>query len=284
MVDRNPFSKWDEDSVIYGLNLYDLNRTIRKLPEKDNNAATIEVPNEVIASLISEDLKCRVCLGKLENTLATTCLHRFCSDCLQRTLRMELGAKMHHECPSCRAKLASRRASKPDNKFDLLVQLFSGEKRKLDQISVDGEDGGEGARNGSSSEARSSPRPFGKNTTSNRNNEVEEAVDLKKYRDMHSKNVGKFREMSAQKQRAATKGTGGVNSRKSVNNNAHSAYEKKSAAAAAASSSKEAAVSAGDNKVWLKLYPVPEVRFSKYAVRTVFLAAIFSSSSNFSIL
>lgn len=257
MVDRNPASKWDEDTVIYGLTMYDMNRTIRKLPEKENNAAFIEVPNEVIESLMSDDLKCGVCLGKLENTLATTCLHRFCSDCLQRSLRMELGAKAHHECPSCRAKLASRRSSKPDPKFDILVQIFSGEKRKADAMEGDGDDQADGAQNGNSSEARSSPRPFGKSSNSTRNQDIEETVDLKKYREMHSKNVGKFREMRAQKLLNANKG---ANSRKSGASNTHMQYTE-SASNKKAAAREPAVASGGDNKVWLKLYPVPEVYF-----------------------
>jgi hypothetical protein len=43
---------------------------------------------------------------------------------------MELGPKSHHECPSCRAKLASRRASKPDMKYDSLIRLILAKGRK----------------------------------------------------------------------------------------------------------------------------------------------------------
>ena len=169
---------------------------------------------------------------------------------------------MHHECPSCRAKLASRRSSKPDVKFDLLVQLFSGEKRKFDGMDGDGDDQAEGAQNGSSSEAKSSPRPFGNGSTSTRNQEVEEAVDLQKYRDMHKKNVGKFRELRAQKILNAAKGNNGAGSRRSAANNAQSTYEPVSGSkkgGTGASKDTVTTTGAGDNKVWLKLYPVPEV-------------------------
>lgn len=253
MVDRNPASKWDEDTVIYGLTMYDMNRTIRKLPEKQNNAATIEVSNDVIQSLLSDDLKCGVCLGKLENTLATSCLHRFCSDCLQRSLRMELGAKMHHECPSCRAKLASRRSSKPDGKFDMLVQIFSGEKRRLDDIDGDSEENG---RNAGSSEARSSPRRFGTSSVSPRAQDVEETVDLKKYRDMHTKNVGKFRELRAQKLLTAAKGQSSSGRKAATSSNTYAEQNNKKIGNA----NKSADAGAAAGKVWLKLYPVPEVR------------------------
>jgi hypothetical protein len=70
-----------------------------------------------------DEIKCSICLGILEKTwTVTACLHRFCSDCLHRSLRVQLGSqKIHHECPLCRAKLASRRSSKPDPKFDTLI-------------------------------------------------------------------------------------------------------------------------------------------------------------------
>jgi len=251
MVDRNPASRYDEDTEIQGLTSYDINRTVRKVSTKDK---TIEVSEDVINSLFMEDLKCRVCLGVLENTLTTTCLHRFCSECLHRALRVELGAKQHHECPSCRAKLASRRASKADSKFDRLVQIFSGIKRSADEM--DESSSGAKALDGRSS----SPRGSATSSTS------EAAVDLKKYRDMHKENVGKFREMRAAK---LANGTGKTSqsasssSRKAMNA-AYSGYENekgnKKAGSSRSTAKAVAAEAAPQNKVWLKLFPTPEVR------------------------
>ena len=130
-MEKNPASKWEEDTEIHGLTLFDIHRKPRKLPGNPGPDVIFPFPAAAIDSLLSENLKCGVCLGFLDTTLATTCLHRFCSECLQRSLRMDLGPKLHHECPACRAKLASRRASKPDVKFDKLVEIFAGFKRKI---------------------------------------------------------------------------------------------------------------------------------------------------------
>ncbi len=245
MVDHNPASRWDEGTEIHGLTSYDINRTIRKLSAAKQKEKTIEISDEVIESLFSEDLKCRVCLGVLESTLATTCLHRFCSECLHRSLRMELGPKMHHECPSCRAKLASRRASKPDSKFDRLVQIFSGTKRSADEMNE--------SAAGRSATQKGSASSSG-------------AVDLKKYRDMHKQNVIKFKEKQKQLTGSGRHNTSS-SSRKAMNA-AYSGFDgtshKKGAAAAAKAAASAAAAAAGQNKVWLKLQPPPEVNYAPF--------------------
>ena len=133
-----PLSKHEEDVHIAGLTSFDQHRGPRRLFSDSTTAedgskvpATISVPDNVVDSLFREDLKCGVCLGTLNITLTITqCFHRFCSECLHRSLRMELGPKSHHECPSCRAKLASRRASKPDMKYDSLIRLILAKGRK----------------------------------------------------------------------------------------------------------------------------------------------------------
>ena len=62
---------------------------------------------ELDESILEDDLKCPVCLGILDATYTVmACLHRFCSECLHRSLRIELApGKTSHECPSCRAKV-----------------------------------------------------------------------------------------------------------------------------------------------------------------------------------
>jgi hypothetical protein len=253
MVDRNPASRWDEDTVIHGLTQFDIKRAPRKLTVKTE---TIEVPNDVIESLLIDNLKCGVCLGPLDSTLTTTCLHRFCSECLQRALRMDLGPKMHHECPSCRAKLASRRASKPDTKFDKLVTIFTGAKRSFNEIDEGGVEESS-AKDGVTS-ARGSPRGGSPR--------AEDSVDLKKYRELHDQNIVKFRDMRAQKLLASTNrssrssGASSANNRKAMNANYLEVQQslKKNGAASAAVAAKTKATA--QNKVWLKLDPIPEVR------------------------
>lgn len=86
----------------------------------------ISLPVELIKVLFRDEFKCPICLGTLDKTwTVAACLHRFCAECLHRSLRSDLGPKSHHECPSCRAKMASRRASKPDNNFDVLIHQFT---------------------------------------------------------------------------------------------------------------------------------------------------------------
>ena len=68
-----------------------------------SSAAYIELDE----SILEDDLKCPICLGILDSTYTVmACLHRFCSECLHRSLRIELApGKNNHECPSCRAKV-----------------------------------------------------------------------------------------------------------------------------------------------------------------------------------
>jgi uncharacterized protein YbaR (Trm112 family) len=79
----------------------------------------VEVDSREIEKILSEDLKCPICRGPLNTTIAiAACLHRFCSDCFQRSIR---DYKQQHGCPICRKSLASRRSSKPDRLIDQLV-------------------------------------------------------------------------------------------------------------------------------------------------------------------
>ena len=249
MSDRNPFSRWDEESEIHGLTLYDINREPRKISSK-STASMIDVQNDVIASLLNDNLKCGVCLGLLDNTLATTCLHRFCSECLHRALRMDLGPKMHHECPSCRAKLASRRASKPDQKFNRLVEIFSGMKRPLEEIE------------GNNSNGRSSSRGISPRNNNNINSPHEESfIDLKKYRDIHKQTIAKFRQIRAQKllssNNTATSSSNKAGVSKKTSNQTGSYLDVQQNISKRNASSIED--EEGNSKVWLQISPLPEV-------------------------
>lgn len=92
---------------------------------RDYDEPLVEVPRHIFDNIINEELKCPICLGTIEKTFTVSaCLHRFCSDCLQRSLRVDLGQKSHHECPACRAKMASRRDARPNPKFDEVIESF----------------------------------------------------------------------------------------------------------------------------------------------------------------
>ncbi len=124
-------NEW-EKSAIPGLTVFDMNCKPRQLLAETVLLTTGElVPNEIQISLnkleriFDNEFKCPICLDTIESTsTVTACLHRFCSECIQKSLRMTVGPDKRHECPSCRAKLASRRASKPDTQFDELIQLL----------------------------------------------------------------------------------------------------------------------------------------------------------------
>lgn len=76
-------------------------------------------------NMFHNEIMCPICLDVLDTTWTVmACLHRFCSDCLQKTLRMDRGPNQSHECPLCRVKLASRRSCKPDPAYDEIVSLI----------------------------------------------------------------------------------------------------------------------------------------------------------------
>ena len=116
----------------------------------------------------------------------------------------------------------------------------------------DGEDQTEGAVDGSSSEARSSPRPLEKSNNSSRNQDISRnwIVDLKKHREMHAKNAGKFREPRAQKLLSVSKGR---SSRKSGTSNTH--LQNAEPASYKNAASKEPAEAAGVNKGVAEAFP-----------------------------
>lgn len=93
---------------------------INEKGETEENFVT--VPEETVERLLYDELRCPICLGIFDNTITlSTCLHRFCSLCFQRSMR-EL--KSQHGCPQCRAKLSSRRVSKADSNIDQIILTF----------------------------------------------------------------------------------------------------------------------------------------------------------------
>mmetsp|Transcript_22368 Transcript_22368/g.28946 ORF Transcript_22368/g.28946 Transcript_22368/m.28946 type:complete len:302 (+) Transcript_22368:102-1007(+) len=66
---------------------------------------------------LNMELTCPVCLRLLNKTeIVMECLHRFCSECIQKCLRVT-----KNECPSCRIHIPSRRSLRPDPNFDALI-------------------------------------------------------------------------------------------------------------------------------------------------------------------
>lgn len=107
---QNEDSEWEEAVEIEGLTLYDIHRQPRKQIADDERI------KRSVRSINSE-LQCPVCLGVLHSTMIVMeCLHRFCSECIQKCLRV--GRK---ECPSCRIHVPSRRSLRYDTNFDAVI-------------------------------------------------------------------------------------------------------------------------------------------------------------------
>lgn len=113
------------------------NSTVRKLlpPQIITNSGNFVDTVIVIQNsndYFKAEITCPICLGPLDKTWTVmACLHRFCFDCFHHSLRMELGSNSQKECPLCRTKLASRRSSRPNEDFDLIVDLLKTTKQSL---------------------------------------------------------------------------------------------------------------------------------------------------------
>lgn len=92
------------------LSLYEQNRTPQEVITTNTEIA-------VSARSLHSELICPICLDMLKNTMTTMeCLHRFCQECIITSLR-----NSNKECPTCRKKLISKRALRPDPNFDELI-------------------------------------------------------------------------------------------------------------------------------------------------------------------
>jgi hypothetical protein len=95
-------------------------------PPRIVNVDRLAISSNTLDRIMNDDIKCPICLGPIDRTsTTTTCLHRFCTSCLETSLRRDKGNKEHHDCPSCRATLTSRRSSRLDSRYDALIHIFS---------------------------------------------------------------------------------------------------------------------------------------------------------------
>ncbi|XP_076959046.1 putative E3 ubiquitin-protein ligase RING1a [Bidens hawaiensis] len=68
---------------------------------------------------VRKDVQCPICLGIIRKTRKVMeCLHRFCRECIDKSLRLG-----NNECPACRAR-ASRRSLRDEPNFDTLIALL----------------------------------------------------------------------------------------------------------------------------------------------------------------
>ncbi|CAE7854874.1 RING1B, partial [Symbiodinium sp. KB8] len=76
---------------------------------------TVEVNKEHVESF----LECAICRGVMqEPVMIKQCLHRFCKNCLEHSLRT-----LKNECPLCRTRVPSRRSLERDTRFAKLIEL-----------------------------------------------------------------------------------------------------------------------------------------------------------------
>lgn len=115
--DSNGFhllSDWQEPPREDNLTLYDINRKPRPVQH-----GRIELALHALRS----EFRCVICLGYIRNTrIVMECLHRFCEDCIEKSLR--LGRR---ECPMCRIPIPTRRSVAPDPNFDALLNSMVGQ-------------------------------------------------------------------------------------------------------------------------------------------------------------
>jgi len=82
----HPASKWQEPPRDDQLTLYDLHREPRRVI-----GGRIQVPLKAL----DHEFRCVICLGYVRRTrMVMECLHRFCEDCIEKSLRLG-----KNECP-----------------------------------------------------------------------------------------------------------------------------------------------------------------------------------------
>ena len=189
-------------SDITGVSSHDLHRPPRLVkPEYylDENGekkdSIIALPVELVKVLFRDEFKCPICLGTLDKTwTVAACLHRFCAECLHRSLRSDLGPKSHHECPSCRAKMASRRASKPDTNFDILIHQFTTNGRlvPVDSLVVANETPAASTASATAAEGKAAKEAMAIQDVL----KFDDNLDLEHYRRVHREKVEQFKGQS----------------------------------------------------------------------------------------
>eukprot|EP01138_Halocafeteria_seosinensis_P008696 gb/GECG01008888.1/.p1 GENE.gb/GECG01008888.1/~~gb/GECG01008888.1/.p1 ORF type:complete len:538 (+),score=72.70 gb/GECG01008888.1/:1-1614(+) len=105
------------------------------LGPKDVTAPKVKkVDKEINVSLPTSQLnhffECQICYSIINDTRCIKqCLHRFCQDCMEQSLRV-----LQNECPSCRARVPSRRSCQQDQRFDALIALMYPDREKYEAL------------------------------------------------------------------------------------------------------------------------------------------------------
>lgn len=121
----HPNSDYQEPDRLDELTLFELHRRPRPL-------LTGRIQRSLKA--LNAEFRCAICLDYIRSTRTVVeCLHRFCEDCIERSLRMG-----RNECPICRAAVPSKRSLAADPDFDRIVNSILG-----DHVFAEDQDGEE---------------------------------------------------------------------------------------------------------------------------------------------
>ena len=128
-VRLNPLSKYEEPVHVDGLTLYDIHRKPRNVvghnAVEGRTCTMVKLP----IGKVKSEFHCPVCLKLMKKTtIVMECLHRFCAECIEKCLR--IGMK---ECPSCRVHIPSRRSTRHDVSFDILIAAMFGDLEKFER-------------------------------------------------------------------------------------------------------------------------------------------------------
>ncbi|CAF1414004.1 unnamed protein product [Rotaria sp. Silwood1] len=112
-----------KENILYELNDYDRQRQPQILIDDDHIQC-------IPADPILKSLSCPICLDLFNKTMVTTtCLHRFCADCIHRWLKSE-----NKVCPTCRKILKSKRYLRSDDRTDSLVDMIKKQQAKTNEL------------------------------------------------------------------------------------------------------------------------------------------------------
>ncbi|KAH7973494.1 hypothetical protein HPB49_001715 [Dermacentor silvarum] len=74
----------------------------------------------VHADSVRNEFTCAICLGLLQNTVATTeCGHRFCENCIAAVLR-----RCNKVCPVCHTEITSKQSLRRDHCMDNMIAVL----------------------------------------------------------------------------------------------------------------------------------------------------------------
>lgn len=110
----------DEDIERWRLDEYELQREGH--PVVTNRTVTLPW------NALNDQLKCPVCLSIITETMTTPCMHRFCAECISKSLRFGKS-----QCPTCREPCSTRRILRPDPNFDKIISIIYPDKQVFER-------------------------------------------------------------------------------------------------------------------------------------------------------